>query len=101
MLPERMSAGRIILTHGRHGCVTFDKRHGVRRVPAFTRRVVDTMGAGDAFLAITAPMAASSDDLELVGFVGNAVGAIKVGILGHREPVDKVSVLKYLQTLLK
>jgi len=46
-------------------------------------------------------MAASSDDLELVGFVGNAVGAIKVGILGHREPVDKVSVLKYLQTLLK
>jgi rfaE bifunctional protein nucleotidyltransferase chain/domain len=101
MLPERMSADRIILTHGRHGCVTFDKRHGVRRVPAFTRRVVDTMGAGDAFLAITAPMAASSDDLELVGFVGNAVGAIKVGILGHREPVDKVSVLKYLQTLLK
>ena len=100
-LRERMDVNRIILTHGRNGCVTFADTQGVRHVPAFTRRVVDTMGAGDAFLAVTAPMAAVSDDLDMIGFIGNAVGAIKVGILGHRKPVEKVPTLKFIQTLLK
>ena len=100
-LPASIDCGRIILTHGRHGCVTFDKSAGVRRIPAFTRRIVDTMGAGDAFLAITSPMVSTGRDLELVGFIGNAVGAIKVGIVGHRASVERVTLLKYLTTLLK
>jgi rfaE bifunctional protein nucleotidyltransferase chain/domain len=96
-----MSADRLILTHGRNGCVVFDKRRGVAKVPAFTRRILDTMGAGDAFLAVTAPLAKVADDMEVVGFIGNIVGSIKVGILGHREFVMKSVVLKYLQALLK
>lgn len=100
-LRERIDVDRIILTHGRNGCVIFSKEHGISRVPAFTRRTVDTMGAGDAFLAVTAPLASVSNDLELVGFIGNMVGSIKVGILGHREAVDKTQVLKYAQSLLK
>ena len=92
---------RLIVTHGRNGCVTYDRGKGTHRVPAFSNRIVDTMGAGDAFLAVTAPLAAVADDMEMVGFIGNVVGSIKVGILGHRQAVDKVSVLKYIQTLLK
>ena len=80
---------------------SFEDKRGVTHVPAFTRRVVDTMGAGDAFLAVTAPLAAVSDDMDMIGFIGNAVGAIKVGILGHRKPVEKVPTLKFIQTLLK
>jgi rfaE bifunctional protein nucleotidyltransferase chain/domain len=100
-LRERIAVDRIILTHGRNGCVTFEPGQGVTHVPAFTRRVVDTMGAGDAFLAVTAPLAAVSDDMDMIGFIGNAVGAIKVGIVGHRKPVEKAPVLKFIQTLLK
>jgi bifunctional ADP-heptose synthase (sugar kinase/adenylyltransferase) len=100
-LRQRVDVDRIIFTHGRHGCVTFDATKGISHVPAFTRRVVDTMGAGDAFFAVTAPLAAISDEMDLVGFIGNAVGAIKVGILGHRKSVEKVPTLKYIQTLLK
>lgn len=100
-LHKYMSADRLILTHGRNGCVVFDKERGVSRVPAFTRRILDTMGAGDAFLAVTAPLAKIADDMEMVGFIGNIVGSIKVGILGHREFVMKPVVLKYLQALLK
>lgn len=96
-----ISADRLILTHGRNGCVVFDNGRGVVQVPAFTRRILDTMGAGDAFLAVTAPLAKVADDMELVGFIGNIVGSIKVGILGHREFVAKPMVLKYLQALLK
>lgn len=101
MLHARMNINRVILTHGRNGCVTFDKAQGTRVVPAFTSRILDTMGAGDAFLAVTAPLSAVAEDMEMVGFVGNVVGSIKVGILGHRQAVDKVSVLKYIQSLLK
>lgn len=100
-LCERIDTTRIILTHGREGCVTYDDRKGVSHVPAFTSRVVDTMGAGDAFFAVTAPLAAISDDLDMVGFIGNAAGAIKVGILGHRKTVEKGPTLAYIRTLLK
>jgi rfaE bifunctional protein nucleotidyltransferase chain/domain len=88
-LPSRVECSRLILTHGRRG------------IPAFTGRAVDTMGAGDAFLAITSPMVATGADMEMIGFVGNAVGAIKIGIVGHRQSVEKIPLLKYLNTLLK
>ena len=38
---------------------------------------------------------------EGVGLIGNAVGAMKVSIVGHRKSVEKVPLVKYLQTLLK
>jgi rfaE bifunctional protein nucleotidyltransferase chain/domain len=101
LLPARVRCDRMILTHGRNGCVTWDRKAGARRIPAFTGRALDTMGAGDAFLAVTSPLVATGADLELVGFIGNAVGAMKVGIVGHRQSVEKVPLMKYLQTLLK
>lgn len=101
LLPEMIVCDRMILTHGRYGCVTYDRTEGVHYIPAFTGQALDTMGAGDAFLAVTAPLVANGANLELVGFVGNAVGAMKVGIVGHRESVEKVPLIRYLQTLLK
>ena len=74
---------------------------GVARVPAFTKTVVDTVGAGDAFLTITAPLVAAGGDIKDVAFVGNAAGAIKVGIVGHRNSVEKVPLVKFITALLK
>jgi len=100
-LHERIFTPKMILTHGSEGCITSTFTGETSHVPAFTRKIVDTMGAGDAFFAVTGPLAAVSDDLEIVGFVGNAVGAIKVGILGHRKSVEKLPTLAYIRTLLK
>lgn len=100
-LPSAIDCAHFIVTHGRHGCITYDRQTGMRHIPAFTRQAVDTMGAGDAFLAVTSPLVATGRDLELVGFIGNAVGALKVGIVGHRASVERLSLLKYLTTLLK
>lgn len=101
LLPEKLAFDRLIVTHGRNGCVTYDRSTGTHRVPAFSTRAVDTMGAGDAFLAVTAPLAAVAEDMELVGFIGNIVGSIKVEIVGHRQAVEKTKVLKYIDALLK
>jgi len=63
--------------------------------------VVDTVGAGDAFLSVTAPLVQSGVPMELVGLIGNAVGAMKVGIVGHRQSVQRVPLMKFLTALLK
>lgn len=100
-LPARIACSRLILTHGKHGCVTFDQQAGLHRIPAFTNTVVDTVGAGDAFLAVTAPLVATGAPLDLVGFVGNAVGALKVGIVGHRRSIEKIPLIKFMTAILK
>jgi len=101
ILPERISCPKLIVTHGRNGCVGYEHKSQVAHVPAFTKTVVDTVGAGDAFFSVTAPLAAAGGSVDQLAFIGNAAGAIKVGIVGHRNSVEKVSVLKFLTTLLK
>jgi hypothetical protein len=39
--------------------------------------------------------------IDHIGFIGNAVGAIKVGIVGHRRSVEKIPLLKFLTAVMK
>ena len=101
IVSDRVACPNIIVTHGKHGCVTHERRGGTHAIPALARNVVDTVGAGDAFLAITAPLVAAGGALDLVGFIGNVVGALKVEIVGHRKPVEKPALIKGITGLLK
>ena len=101
VLPTKIDCGKFMMTNGKFGCVGFAESNGLYTIPAFTDMVVDTVGAGDAFFAISAPLAAMGVDIQKIGFIGNAVGAIKVGIVGHRQSVEKVPLIKYLDTILK
>lgn len=101
-LSQCIDCQRIIITHGLHGCIAFERGKGSAvRVPAFTNTVIDTVGAGDAFLAVTAPLVKAGGRMEDVGFVGNAAGALKVGIVGHRHYIGKVPLVKFLTATLK
>ena len=100
-LREQIACDKVVVTHGQNGCITFDLDEGLAKVPAFTRQVVDTVGAGDAFLSVTAPVVASGAGMECAGIIGNAVGALKVGIVGHRSSVEKVPLQKFITALLK
>jgi rfaE bifunctional protein nucleotidyltransferase chain/domain len=101
LLPKSIACSKLIVTGGVNGCYTYDAGAGTHRIPAFTKTVIDTVGAGDAFFAITSPLVAAGGDMEQVGFIGNAVGAMKVGIVGHRTSVEKVPLIKFLTTLMK
>jgi rfaE bifunctional protein nucleotidyltransferase chain/domain len=92
---------KIIITQGKHGCVTFDRDGLVHTIPAFAKNVIDTVGAGDAFLAVTAPLVAAGAPMSQVGFIGNVVGALKVEIIGHRSSIEKSSLIKGIVALLK
>lgn len=101
VMAERMSCPNMIVTGGKSGCVAYQRDTGVWRVPALTNTIVDTVGAGDAFFAIAAPLVAAGVPLEQVGFLGNAAGALKVGIVGHRSSVERPALVKFITALLK
>jgi bifunctional ADP-heptose synthase (sugar kinase/adenylyltransferase) len=92
---------KIIITQGKHGCVTYERGATVHTIPAVARNVIDTVGAGDAFLAITSPLVAAGARMEHVGFIGNVVGALKVEIVGHRKSVERTALIKGITSLLK
>lgn len=72
----------------------------VQSCPAFTLSVKDTVGAGDAFFSVAGLFAAAGADVPLCTFVGNIAGALGANIVGNKESIEKVNVLKYAQTLL-
>jgi rfaE bifunctional protein nucleotidyltransferase chain/domain len=100
-LTTKINCSNFIITNGKHGCVTHERGDIVHTIPAVTKSVIDTVGAGDAFLAITAPMVAAGASLNQVGFIGNIAGALKVAIVGHQKSVEKIALLKSLTALLK
>src|SRR6516162_7158700 len=98
---NHIDCSKIIVTQGKHGCVTFATNGITHTIPAFARNVVDTVGAGDAFLAVTAPLVAAGAPMNQVGFIGNVVGALKVEIVGHRRSIEKADLIKGITGLLK
>ena len=84
----------IIITMGVNGATGFD---GVfERSKALTDTVIDSMGAGDAFLSVVSPFAAAGVAMKDLLRIGNAAGAAKVGIVGHRSSVGKEQLREYL-----
>jgi sugar/nucleoside kinase (ribokinase family) len=91
----------MIVTLGKKGSIGINRNGGINRTPIFSSRVIDTVGAGDAFFAYAAPSYASGMPLDMVSFIGNAVGALAVQIVGNKSSVEKYELLEFINGLLK
>ena len=89
------------VTQGHKGAMTYQRSEGFAYAPVLSRDVVDPIGAGDAFLSVTSACACAGYEPELIGFVGNAVGALAVRILGNKESVEPEPLFRFIDTLLK
>ena len=98
---QQLRCEHIIATRGSYGSLCYSVKNGFHETPAFSSRVVDPIGAGDAFFAFIAPCFATGMPQELVSFIGNAVGSLAVQIVCNRESVNKVDLLKFITRLLK
>lgn len=98
-LADQMPGSKIVVTRGRYGCATSDNGH-IMWIPPLATGGLDTIGAGDAFLAVSAPLVAAGLDLEAAALVGNIAGAIKVGILGHQRHVTRAEIIRMVDELL-
>jgi bifunctional ADP-heptose synthase (sugar kinase/adenylyltransferase) len=99
-IASKVNSDFLIVTLGKKGSIGVDRNGEVNYTPIFSTKVVDTVGAGDAFFAFTAPCFAKGMPLDFVSFVGNSVGALAVQIVGNKKPVEKHELLEFIHTIL-
>ena len=97
-LSEHLS-GNGWLTRGAKGAYGINNAV-IQECPAFTLNVKDTIGAGDAFFATAGIFTAAGAPIEIGTFIGNIGGALGANIVGNKDAVEKVNVLKYASTLM-
>ena len=91
---------KLTITLGARGALMRHKKTQVV-VPALTSSVFDTVGAGDGHLSVAGLLTAVTDDMKVVGLLGNIAGGLVTKYLGNKEFINKVLFLKTLNTLLK
>jgi len=100
-LANRMVCKSVMVTQGKHGTLLYRDGEGFIQYPSLAVRVVDRLGAGDAVLALTSLCAAVGMSGEVMSFIANVVGAQAVTIIGNNASIDRVQVLKTIESLLK
>ncbi len=100
-IKEIVRAQNLIVTLGKKGSLGIDRQGEVNQTPIFSNKVIDTIGAGDAFFAFTAPCFAVGLPLDLVSLIGNAVGALAVQIVGNKRSVEKRELLEFIHNIMK
>lgn len=98
---DKLHAKYMVVTNGRKGCMVSTDNQEFIAVPALAKKVVDRVGAGDAFLAVSALAAVQRVPFEVLGLIGNLAGAEAVEIVGNDKSVDKLKLKKHLVSLLK
>ena len=98
----RMSGGKtMFVTRGSRGSVCWRGEQELAKIPAVAGKVVDRVGAGDAFLAVTALCASRGVPAEVMGLLGNIAGAMTVAVVGNKKPVRKLDLIRSVESLLK
>ena len=101
-LAARLKTRHFAVTMGTKGVVLLDNEGGqTYTVPALSTKVLDRVGAGDAFLAFSAMCLGKGISPEATAFIGSAAAALDVQIVCNKEPISSGNLLKYLGTLLK
>ena len=101
-IARRLKTKCLTVTLGVNGAMTVtpDGAETIK-VPALASKIVDRVGAGDAFLSLAAPCLAAGVDREIATFLGSVSAALDVQIVGTSEPVDPISLAKYVISLMK
>lgn len=98
-LKEQLKGQCVWVTVGAEGAIGMQKDFLVHE-PALTLSVKDTIGAGDAFYSLASLCAYKELPVEISTLIANAAGALKTGVLGNKESVKKVDLLKFVNTVL-
>ena len=100
-LCNQLSAGKMLLTLGRDGLVTWAPDTGYSDAPAFAVKVTDRVGAGDAVLSLTALLQCRKAPDDVICFMGNVAGAEAVVTMGNSAFLTKNNLKKHINHLLK
>lgn len=97
---KKIKVKTVSITYGANGTRSFNSKKSIKYVPALTNKTVDTLGAGDAFFAISSLFFSQNKDPEKIAFIGNVAGALKVQYLAHEKHITKKSFYSFLKSIL-
>lgn len=98
-LAKQLNSDAAWVTQGASGALGM-RQNEKAQLPAVTLHVKDTVGAGDAFYSLAALGAAMHMPIDTTTLLANVAGAIKTSLVGNSKSVEKVDVLKFLNTIL-
>ena len=97
----KLSCHTLLVTSGQHGNQLFSREEGFSRSPSLSNQILDRVGAGDAVFSATTICVAQSAPVDVVGFIGNIVGAHAVATVGHRTSLDAGLLTQHISALLE
>lgn len=97
---QRMGCRAMLITRGGLGNVIYDRELGISTAPVLSTRILDRVGAGDAVLSATSLCVAQGAAGDVVGFIGNLVGAHAVATVGHRTSLDRDRLATHMFAIL-
>lgn len=97
----RMKPDVIVITSGKTGSLAYNNKEGFTTCPAFATKVADRIGAGDTLYAITSLCFAAGIPTDITLFIGNLAAAEAIATTGTGFSLNKVKLLKSIDTLLK
>ena len=100
-IAETTGADAVAITRGNAGSVVYSSEQGHHSAPSLALNVKDRVGAGDAFLAITALCAVQKVPFDILSFLGNAAGAVSVSTLGTNSPIERLPFYRHVESLMK
>ena len=87
------------ITRGEKGSIVFKPNlKKYFQFPVLNKTAEDTVGAGDAYFALSSLFAFVQNKLEIIAFIGNVAGALKVSYLGHRKYIRKNAVIGFIKS---
>jgi sugar/nucleoside kinase (ribokinase family) len=99
-LKSQFSSKYAWLTRGAVETIGLDETGSSYKCPPLENEVVDPVGAGDAFCAISFMAAALGLPIDISTYLGQMAGAQAVKIIGNTDAIQKGSFLKAAQTMI-
>ena len=91
----------IIVTCGKSGAILINNKFKVFKCPAFAKKAVDKVGAGDAMLAIASIGLKLKLDPELILFMSSLAASISIESIGNKESVTFEKIDRIMEYVLK
>lgn len=101
-LQKKINAKNLIVTRGKNGAILYSKKNKFfNQSPAFAKKVVDKVGAGDAMLSIISLLIRIGAPKDLSLLLGSFAGSISVENIGNSESINKKKFLRQIEFSLK
>jgi len=92
----------LIVTKGKEGSIMYQKsKNRFYYSAAFAHKVLDKVGAGDTMLSLVAPCLKMKIDSEITLLIGSLAAAQSVETIGNKYNIDKLKMIKTLESFLK